>query len=230
MRRPAASRRALLGAAMLLAALSPPRPAAAQRPGADAGAVAPGDGKAPGFGVVQRVLAAAMTQSAGALRARHRHVATRALDRARRLARFADTAWLAFPADTAFGAARRAVERARHGLQTGRPEEAADVLDAGARTLAGAALGDTRPPRPDVGTVTRAAGRPVLGLQGEEIGEIEGFRGAGGGRSPSDVVLVSVGGFLGLGARTVEVPADGVLLGRDYAMVVEDVAGALGGR
>jgi len=208
-------RRHLLAAAMLVPALPLARRPAAQPAGA--AAAMPGPAAEPSFVVVQRTLAAAMTESAGALRAQHRLRATRALDRARRLARFAGKALgLAPEGIAAFGEALRAVERGRHALQMGRLEEAADILAMGAEALQAARLGASRPVHPGIEAVAEAEGRPVLDAQGEEVGSVEAL-------APDQAeVLIAAGGMFGIGlfAHTVRLPAQRVLLGREYALAL----------
>ncbi|MBN9560556.1 MAG: PRC-barrel domain-containing protein [Alphaproteobacteria bacterium] len=160
-----------------------------------------------------------MEESAAALRAERRHDATRALDRARRLARFADTAQGLAPEGSAtFRTVRQAVEQGRHALQVGRSEEAADILATGARTLANAPLGASQAHHPDPEKASEIVGRPVLNARGEELGSIESVA---PGRQE---VLIAAGGIFGicLGAHTLQVPADAVLIGKEYAVTLED--------
>ncbi|MDJ0390808.1 hypothetical protein QMO56_22075 [Roseomonas sp. E05] len=218
--RPPRTLHALLGAAWIAAALPLGPAAMAQAPSAPT----PPKAEAPArFDAARQALATAMSQSAGALRAGHRHEATRALDRARRLARFGDTAWmLGEPGRKAFRDARHGVEEGRKALQNGAPHKAADILQSASQALAQTPLGEAEPRRLDAQAVSEAEGRTVLNAQGEEAGTLEGYAAEG------DAILVSQGGFLGIGARTIRLPADQVLLGQDYALTLAEPAGAGG--
>ncbi|MDJ0390312.1 hypothetical protein QMO56_19555 [Roseomonas sp. E05] len=176
------------------------------------------------FDAVRQALTAAMSQSAEALRAGQRHAATRALDRARRLARFGDTAWMLDETGRkAFREARHGVEEGRKALQNGEPEKAADSLQSASQALAQAPLGEAEPRRLDAQAVAEAEGRTVLDARGEEAGTLQGYA------PETDEILVSRGGLLGIGADTVRLRADQVLLGRDYALALAAPAKAAGG-
>ncbi|MDJ0391008.1 hypothetical protein QMO56_23085 [Roseomonas sp. E05] len=219
--RPHRTLRTLLGAAWIAAALPLTPAAMAQATGAAAEAASEAAAR---FDAARQALATAMSQSAEGLRAGRRHEATRALDRARRLARFGDTAWmLDEPGWKAFRDARRGVEEGRTALQNGEPEKAADTFQSASRALAQAPLGEAEPRRLDAQAVAEAEGRTVLNARGEEAGTLKGYA------AETGEILVSRGGFLGIGADTVRLPAGQVLLGQDYALTLADPARAAGG-
>ena len=173
---------------------------------------------ANGLRIVRQSLAAAMDQSATALRAGRRHEATMALDRARRLSRFAHTAsGISSVQDSStFAAAHDGVAQARHDLQMGRPLPAAARLEIAAHALLVSPFQNSIPEHPAARIIATVEGRPVLDAYGNEIGAIEGFA------APGNEVLIAVGGTLGigLGAHTVAVPASRVLLGGEYAVLL----------
>lgn len=181
-----------------------------------AAAVAAGRARAdePARGAVAALaqsLGAAMRRAAGALRAGHRRDATRALDRARRLARFADGLPGLDPAAfAAFAGASGAVEQGRHALQNGRPADAASILGDEAGRLLAVPLATTAQ-RGVAGGV--APGSTVLDLAGDVVGEVSEVRGQG-------TVQLSLGGVLGFGAARREVPASLLLAGRDEVMLL----------
>jgi hypothetical protein len=157
-----------------------------------------------------------MRDSAMGLANDKRHVATEALNRARHLANAAATAIGLDPrSGEAFTRARTAVRDGRSALQNGRPDEAREILLAGAETLEKAPIAGnatTVPPQ----SLAQAEGRSAINAQGDTLGEFEGLEPAAGG---PPAIRLSVGGFLGFGARSIALPADAFLIGSHYVAV-----------
>jgi hypothetical protein len=166
--------------------------------------------------VFREGLASAMRDSAMGLANGKRHVATEALNRARHLANATAAAVGLDPrSGEVVGEARAAVRDGRSALQNGRPDETREILLSGAETLEKAQIGGDAaavPPR----SLAKAEGRTAINAKGETLGEFEGLEPAAGG---PPAIRLSVGGFLGWGARSVTIPADTFLLGSHYVAV-----------
>ncbi|MYZ49223.1 PRC-barrel domain-containing protein [Propylenella binzhouense] len=196
--------------ALLLAALLA-QPAGAQPAG-------PG-GVADKVAAVQRGLAGLLDRAGEALHANDRFAATEALNEARHLGYFATHAWgVRGQARDAFRGADESVREARHLLQNGRPEAAADTLLAAASSLGRERLDRTAqdPSPPTAPELREMAGRTVLSADGKGLGEVSGVAGGDGGLA----LMVGSGGMLGFGEETWTVPAEAVLLGERYVVVV----------
>jgi hypothetical protein len=167
------------------------------------------------FDVIREGLVEEMRLSAGSLAAERRHEATKALDRALHLAEFARSAeGLPGAVDEPFRDAHRAIERARHSLQIGRPELAAMRLTEGSRRLAEAPIPDVGERGIDPGGGLE--GFTVLNARGHVLGEIDGY---GHEAAGTPVALVGQGGFIWFGEKIVPVPT-GELLGSKSFVVL----------
>lgn len=175
-----------------------------------------------GFDAVRQGLAEAMTASAKALDAGQRHEATKAMDRALHLAEFATAApALEGPSKRVFQDAHTAVKEGRHALQNGRPEDAARILaDAGER-LAGATLAPVSPAPPGAREPEDVEGLTMLNAQGHKLGELDGIESSPDG---ARLAVIGLGGFLGLGEKTVQVPLGHLLVSDAFVVLPETVS------
>jgi hypothetical protein len=172
------------------------------------------------FDVVRDGLVEEMRLSAESLEAERRHEATKALDRALHLAEFAMSAeTLPGAVDEPFRHAHKAIERARHSLQIGRPELAAMRLAEGSRRLAEAPIPDVGERGIDPGGGLE--GFTVLNARGHVLGEIDGY---GHDAAGTPVALVGHGGFIWFGETIVPVPTGELLGSKSFVVLPSSIS------
>ncbi|WP_146140359.1 hypothetical protein [Alsobacter soli] len=157
-------------------------------------------------------LAANMRNCAAGLTEGRRAAAMAALNRARHLALAATTVdSLGLQTADAFRQAYDAIKKARALVQDGRPERAAEVLAQAAAGLDKAPMGQPASFRA-ADALSGALGQTAVNASGETLGTLKGLH------ADKDhlVADLRVGGVLGLGAKTISLDADQVLLGRPY--------------
>ncbi|MAW99502.1 MAG: hypothetical protein CMN72_07615 [Sphingomonas sp.] len=153
-------------------------------------------------------LAKDFQKAATALRSpSRRHEAMKTLDDARRLGRV-----MRDELGPAGEAAYKFVESARHAVQTGRPDEAARILETGAGRL-------TTLPFPNrFDSVDRTnVGTRVIDAEGRKLGRISAIDAAAGKATLKIGGVVDLFGFLDAGNRTVTVSNSDLAAGKMYA-------------
>lgn len=161
-------------------------------------------------------LAEQLATAARALEEGRRHGATQALDRALHLAEFAEAS---ASGTEAFRAALHVVKSARHELQMGRPEDAAQILAQGAAALE--PLSDEISMKAVAATdLSEVEGLPILNVMGERLGEITGFTEVEGAL----FAAVEHGNFIFFGGSTAPIPAERLYTGAGFVLLPEDVA------
>ncbi|PSC02922.1 hypothetical protein SLNSH_21260 [Alsobacter soli] len=166
----------------------------------------------------KRGLVADMRDSAAGLKDDRRASAMAALNRARHLA-LATTTVGSLDQQTAqaFRQAHDAIKKARALVQDGRPERAAEVLGQAASGLEKAPTGQPAAfGAADV--LSGALGQTAVNARGESLGTLNALR------ADKDhlVADLRVGGVLGLGAKTISLDAEQVLLGRPYVALATE--------
>ena len=173
-----------------------------------------------GFAAVLHGLAEEMTAAAEHLQAEgERHRATEALDRALHLAEFGSHAYGLGPSGAEpFHRALDAIQAARHALQNGRPEDAAEILDSAGQALGQADL-EAASPAPITEHAEEVIGLEVLNQHGHHLGELEGFEEAE--RGP--MAIVAHGGFLWWGENRESLPAESLLASEGFVVLPSPV-------